>query len=319
MSPRPQPTTTTERPLRGYLQLLAGERPAGKLLEIRHTRSDGNGMGQLFVPARRLDLAERAINRLSVTVDVYVGVLLRTRRRGDSGAVHDSHLLFCDIDRVDAQDRLDAFAHPPTATVATSPGRRHAYWQLRHPIAADQVAAANRRLAHALGADLACTDSARILRPPGTVSRKHSPPAPVELIEIDASRRYRLDELLDDLRDPPGPRTRPTARRPPRAAREPIDELLLAVPAAEYAKRLVGLTANRAGKVSCPFHDQDRTPSLQLYPDGSWYCFGCARGGSVYDFGAHLYRLTPRGQGFLQLRERLAAELLAGAPTPRGS
>ena len=37
-------------------------------------------------------------------------------------------------------------------------------------------------------------------------------------------------------------------------------------------------------KITCPFHSggQEKTPSLHLYPDGGWYCFGsCQEGGDV--------------------------------------
>lgn len=43
-----------------------------------------------------------------------------------------------------------------------------------------------------------------------------------------------------------------------------------------------GLHPNRSGYVSCPFHNE-RTPSLKLYDDGTWYCFGCGKGGSSID------------------------------------
>jgi hypothetical protein len=57
-------------------------------------------------------------------------------------------------------------------------------------------------------------------------------------------------------------------------------------------------------------HD-DHTPSLQLY-QRDWYCYGaCRTGGSIYDFGARLYGLGTRGRDFLQLRQRLAEDLVA--------
>lgn len=35
----------------------------------------------------------------------------------------------------------------------------------------------------------------------------------------------------------------------------------------------------------CPFHDDEETPSLHVYTStNSWYCFGCQRGSSVFDF-----------------------------------
>jgi DNA polymerase I-like protein with 3'-5' exonuclease and polymerase domains len=36
------------------------------------------------------------------------------------------------------------------------------------------------------------------------------------------------------------------------------------------------------GKIHCPFHD-DSTPSLQLYSDGHYYCFGCDRYGWIHE------------------------------------
>ena len=89
-----------------------------------------------------------------------------------------------------------------------------------------------------------------------------------------------------------------------------------AIPAAEYVTRLTGREPNREGKVRCPFHEE-RTPSLQTYPDGSWCCFGCGRGGSIVDFAAGLWGLGTKGRDFLHVRDRLATELLTGHPTGR--
>ena len=37
-------------------------------------------------------------------------------------------------------------------------------------------------------------------------------------------------------------------------------------------------------KAKCPFHE-DQDPSLQFYPDSnSFYCFGCATGGDIFNF-----------------------------------
>lgn len=37
--------------------------------------------------------------------------------------------------------------------------------------------------------------------------------------------------------------------------------------------------------ICCPFHNNDDTPSLCVYPDENrWYCFGCGAGSSVYDW-----------------------------------
>jgi len=98
---------------------------------------------------------------------------------------------------------------------------------------------------------------------------------------------------------------------------------LLLVPPPVYFERLTGLRVGRSGKLCCLFHD-DQHPSLHVYPDAGrgWYCFGCGRGGSVYDLGALLWLtgqssglgsgLKLRGREFLWVRQRLA-EILLGA------
>ena len=35
--------------------------------------------------------------------------------------------------------------------------------------------------------------------------------------------------------------------------------------------------------IRCPFHG-DKEPSLHIFENQSWYCFGCGKGGDVYDF-----------------------------------
>ena len=55
---------------------------------------------------------------------------------------------------------------------------------------------------------------------------------------------------------------------------------------------------------------EDRTPSLQLYQDGTWYCYGaCHAGGSVFDFASRIWSTGTKGQEFVRLRARLAAAL----------
>jgi hypothetical protein len=304
-------TTTTQDPaaqLSGYLQLIAGRRPSGRVVEIRYTAAHG-GMNRLFVPVRRLDTAARTIRSLVDRADVYCGALLRTRHSGGRDAVAAARLAWVEIDQPDAIDRLERFAHPPSMIVTSgTPGHAHAYWQLRHAVDAETIERANRRLAHALDGDLASVDAARILRPGGTLNHKHQPPTPVVVVADDPGRRYRLAELVDDLQDPPVSRSRGDRGGVGRGHVTQLDEPLLAIPARTYVHQLAGLEPARDGKVACPFHD-DATPSLQLYDDGTFYCFGCQAGGSVYDFAARLWHTGTKGREFLALRDRLRAEL----------
>lgn len=57
---------------------------------------------------------------------------------------------------------------------------------------------------------------------------------------------------------------------------------------------LLGLQdTGRRQMVICPLH-ADHNPSLTIYPDGSWHCFGCGRRGDVVDLHAALHGLTNR-------------------------
>ncbi len=300
------------RQLHRYLQTIAGDR-RDELLEIRYATGDG-GMRHRFISIRRLDAAARAIRSLSPRRDVYCGVLLRSRRAGGRDAVSSSHLVFVEIDAVDAIDRLQRFARPPTMIVSSgTAGHAHAYWTLRTRVGLVELEQANRTLASYLGGDLASVDAARILRPAGTLSHKHRPPAQVELVRLDSATRYELAELVDGLTPAPS-RPAAAARGRERSARTELDELLLAIPAASYVRQLAGLEPRRDGKVNCPFHT-DNDPSLQLYEDGTFYCYGCSAGGSIYDFAARMWSLDTKGRAFVELRARLADSfgLRAGA------
>lgn len=101
--------------------------------------------------------------------------------------------------------------------------------------------------------------------------------------------------------------------------RTALELQLLAIPAAEYVRVLTGREPNLAGKVLCPFHEET-DPSLQLYPDGTFYCYGrhskdraCRKGGTIFDFAAALWltgqsRNVPlRGRDFIEVRRRLMA------------
>lgn len=90
------------------------------------------------------------------------------------------------------------------------------------------------------------------------------------------------------------------------------------IEATRYIEALTGQQPSRGGAYRCPFHSDgnERTPSLhttEILP-ARWYCFACGRGGTVYDFAALLWNLEPRRDGFKEIRERLARELLRGAP-----
>ena len=137
--------------------------------------------------------------------------------------------------------------------IASGSGRnRHAFWPLTEPLAADEVERGNRRLAHALGADPASADAARILRVPATYSHKHQPPVPVDALRLDIEQRIRAADVVGGLPDPPqAPRT---TSHPPVPGGRRGDDPLLSIEPAVYVQRLLSVEVPRHRKVACPFH-----------------------------------------------------------------
>src|SRR3954451_21861719 len=181
-----------------FFGALAGPWDDGELLELRYRLDDGQRMGQLFDrPSRVRGLATRAL-ALGRHTDVYVGCAPRTPRHGGRDPVPRACVLGVDCDGDDAVDALEHFDPQPAIVIASgTAGNCHAYWPLTEPLAAEEIERANRRLAHALGADPASADAARILRVPSTFSHKHQPPVPVYALRLDVDRRLPAAEIVD--------------------------------------------------------------------------------------------------------------------------
>ena len=256
-------------------------------------------MRRHFFSVADLDVVEQTIAHRATKTDIYVGVLPRRRRAGTRNDVVDrASVLWADCDSPKSVATLAEFVPQPSMIVASgSRANRHAYWLLGTPATLDVIEHANRTLATLLGADMSSTDAARILRPP-SLNHKHRLPRAVRLIACDPTVCTSVEDVVGTIsqatRD-----DQPTTQRA-------IDDPLLRVPARTYVETLAGLRVPRGGKIRCPFHD-DSTPSLHVYddPGRGWYCFGCRRGGSVYDFAANLWSTGTRGDDFVALRDAL--------------
>lgn len=295
--------------LASYWCALYGAEAPEALVEVRYRLPNGRGMGQEFYGVRDSQRAADRILRLGRSTDTYLGVAPRTRRAGGRDAIERVHALWADCDTRDAFAALDRFAPAPPIVVRSGSGL-HAYWPLWPPLAPGHAERANRRLAHKLRADPRATDAARILRPPGTFNHKLAEPRPVsiERLEIEV---YEAATIVGELPDPPSPRQEPATPRETRPIDPDAADVLLTIEPRVYVAALTGQEVSREGKVRCPLHE-DRTPSLHVYPEPErgWYCYGCEHGGTIYDLAAALWRIEPRGEGFHELRRRLAAELL---------
>src|SRR6202035_5055135 len=156
-----------------YLQLaaIAGDEPPSSYLEIRCLRPDGAPGPREFVGVRDLKRAVAHVLGLQ-DVNVYVGGAPRVRESGRVADVERVWCLWADCDSAEAVEALRRFKPWPSIAVRTSPSRMQALWAIGRPVTPAAARRANRRIAHALGADMAATDAARILRAIGTFNIK---------------------------------------------------------------------------------------------------------------------------------------------------
>lgn len=290
-----------------YIEALFRRARPSTLIELRWRVPAG--MRQRFMPvSARHDIAP-LIAQLAPATDIYVGVLPRWRPAGGRAAVAgDCRTVWVDLDTELAARALEPVDPDPSVRVASGgPGHVHAYWSLKPAVPPSVIERANRRLAWALGGDLSSTDAARILRPPRTIHHGRDG-QPVRLMSAAPGQTCRLGQLVGGLPDPPGS-IAPSGRDG--AHREQTSDPLIALSPERYVLALTGQQVGRDRKVRCPLHHPDRTPSLHVYenPALGWYCFGCRRGGSVFDLAGALWRMDTRGAAFLRLRDRLAVEL----------
>jgi len=303
--------------------LTSGERHDGSWLEIR--TKTARGMRQEFIPSRAHRAAAVVIERCGRETETFVGVAPRWRHGGKKEDVARAHMLWVDADTPEAGAALERFAPKPSMVIASGgPGCLHAYWSLLSPASPDEAERANRRLAHALGADMSATDCPRVLRPPSTWSYKRNKPVTVEALNVET---YTLEQVVGDLPDPPAAGVRRSASGAGATRPTPAgDDPLLAIRPPVHCEVLAGIEVDRSGKARCPFHHPDTDPSFHAYPtpEEGWTCFGgCPAppgrrhlGGDIITFGAELYKIEPRGRGYWAIRERLEADLLGAVTAP---
>jgi len=98
-----------------------------------------------------------------------------------------------------------------------------------------------------------------------------------------------------------------------------VDEVKERLDITDFVSRHVQLQkSGRYFKGLCPFHTE-KTPSFYVFPDSQrWHCFGCDRGGDIFNFAMEFEGLDFRGaleelarQAGVQLRERTQQEIKA--------
>jgi hypothetical protein len=214
------------------------------------------------------------------TIDLW---WLRNPERGVAIACRPSGLAVLDVDPRNGGDEQlhdlerDLGPLPETPRALTGGGGLHVY--LRHP---------GVPLVARLAPGVEIKAEHYVIAPPSVTSGRYVweiDPEDVPLVEIPPAWLAQMTDW------PPAPRAR--RDRPHEPGR--IVQTQEAIAPADYARDLAGLEVDRRGFARCPFHD-DRTPSLHCYPspERGWFCYGCRRGGSIYDFAGLLLGIESR-------------------------
>lgn len=300
-----------------YLRALAGGAPESHFLELRY-RVGSEALATAFFSAHGADSVAAFVDERASQTDVYIGCAPRARRSGTRNDIDQVWVLWAECDGAEAARTALSYRPTPSIVIRSGSGQNlHAYWPLRRALGPAEAEVANLRLAHAVGADRACFDAARILRPPGTWNHKHAPPSPVVAVRVESADRFDPGEVL--ARAPEVELGHVERRWSTRPARDPGRDGLLCIPPVLYVSELLGVSARAGRKVRCPFHADER-PSLHVYATASrgWSCFSCRRGGSIYDLAGELWGMSTRGREFLSLRRELEARFAAELSVSRG-
>lgn len=267
----------------GLAELAPGHRDASGRLRITR-RCDPRTYPRADQPT---GLADRALQLAAHDREVFCGPLARVAALPGSAGVTGGRVVWVDLDDVQALARLAGFSPRPCLIVSSGgSGGAHAYWRLTRRAPGRALEAANAILAERLEGDPAVKDRGRLMRLPGTLNGKSGRPCRLLMADL-RPLRHDPETLVGRGFDlPPRPvRCDPAMRV---GARK---DALRDLDPPSYFHALCGEVVGEAGLVCCPLPDhEDRTPSCCVYPtaERGWWCFGCARGGRIYDLASLL-------------------------------
>lgn len=171
-----------------FIKLLHGNKSAWFLKFLKNSSSQlGNHLGQQFGTASRLLEKLTAANAEGSNIAVAVNQIGASRRTNDY--VTCITAVFIDIDNGETTENdLMDLRLPPNLTVATSPGRLHAYWLVSN-CSVQKFKRIQRALAHRFNSDRQVCDPARMMRLPGSINWNHESPF--------------LAQVIDEIKRPP--------------------------------------------------------------------------------------------------------------------
>jgi hypothetical protein len=295
---------------RGLVELVRATRDRDGQLRMRSRRDPENYL-ELERPGAVVTLAARARGRGE---EVFVTPLPRSAPEPGKRAVAPGRVVWVDLDGELLGSELGRLAALRPHLTVHSGGGLHCYWRLTQELEPAEIEALNRRLCRLVGGDPSCTDRGRIMRLPGSFNGKRGKWCRV--LKADRSRDpLDAEQVRRAIPDPDPPRPAPPARSDGyQQARD--DELALIEPPV-YFRALAGVDVPAgAATIPCPLPDhEDGHASCQVFAEAErgWWCYGCARGGRIYDLASLLaggpWGPSLRGSAFREAQRRVAEAL----------
>lgn len=175
--------------------------------ELRGKRNGPQDFFDLADDHATEEMAARAVER-SQTGEIWVGLNPRIKRAGGNENVAWSHCLFLDCDSPESLAAVEAFPLKPSWEIrsgSTTNGFEHRQfgYLLTSRITRDRATELeNRLVSHLLGDEGWTRSGDGVVRVPGTLNWKTTPPRPVELAYFQPECRYapeQFEELLPEL------------------------------------------------------------------------------------------------------------------------
>ena len=107
--------------------------------------------------------------------DVYISPAIYSERRATKDSIKKLQTVWVEFDGEEYID-FGSVSHPTLIVQTSFSSHVHCYWRLDKPALQSTVEDINRRLTFFLKADSSGWDAVQLLRPPGTINRKHGLP-----------------------------------------------------------------------------------------------------------------------------------------------
>lgn len=139
-------------------------------------------------PVGKQDLINH-VTEMTKSREVYYGPALFLSAGGTKDAFKGTNFIWCEFDGTAPESLQEGIPEPSIKILSSVAGHEHWYWKLDHFSSDMQlIEDLSQRLAYHLGADLACWNANRVLRPPSTIH--HDSGNATRVLRWDSRKEY---------------------------------------------------------------------------------------------------------------------------------